>query len=360
MAEATDGDFDELIEDYTFTTPSLADGEHTIEARAIDAWGNITTSYAQSNITVDTMPPTVPTGVVKTSPDNATTPTFAWDAATDVTSSVNYYEVSIDSTDYTNVGDVLTFSSSSALIDGDHTFRVRAVDQAVNVGDVASISFTVNIGDPELIVVWSQGTINHDPLNGGHWSTDHLYYDLKGEIENIGKTPAAIDRIYATFYDSDGKALSGFGTVDLTGWRCSYLEPGEKGLFWIRAWNAAQESPSNIERIIEYGEIYEITIESTEVEFKDERVEILSHTSYIDGNGRFCISAEVEKMENESSSHPSIIAILYNTEGVPLKSVRGYSSEKSAGVHSITIIIDDDTWGVPANDIASYFLQSDH
>jgi len=183
MAEATDGDFDELIEDYTFTTPSLADGEHTIEARAIDAWGNITTSYAQSNITVDTMPPTVPTGVVKTSPDNATTPTFAWDAATDVTSSVNYYEVSIDSTDYTNVGDVLTFSSSSALIDGDHTFRVRAVDQAVNVGDVASISFTVNIGDPELIVVWSQGTINHDPLNGGHWSTDHLYYDLKGEIE---------------------------------------------------------------------------------------------------------------------------------------------------------------------------------
>ena len=352
MAEATDGDFDELIEDYTFTTPSLVDGEHTIGARAIDASGNITASYAQTNITVDTMPPTVPTGVVKTSPDNATTPTFAWDAATDVTSSVNYYEVSIDSTDYTNVGNVLIFSSSSALIDGDHTFRVRAVDQAANVGDVASLNFIVNIGDPEFVIRWTEDYVS----DGGE------YYNIRGEIENVGGAPATIDRIYATFYDPDGNAFEWFsaGTGgDFTGWRCSYLEPGERGLFWIKAWNAAQESPSNIERIIEYGEIYEITVEFTEVEFRNERVEILSHTSHIDENGRFCISAEVEK-ESEGGFHPSIVAILYNTEGVPLKTVRGYSPEKSVGVHSITIIIDDDTWGVPADDIASYFLQSDH
>ena len=55
-AEAVDGTFDEAVEDYTFTTATLADGEHTIEVRATDDVGNITAEpdYASDTFTVDT------------------------------------------------------------------------------------------------------------------------------------------------------------------------------------------------------------------------------------------------------------------------------------------------------------------
>jgi len=60
-ATATDGAFDSLSEDYTFTIPTLADGGYIVSVRATDAAGNITAEadYATDSFTVDTTPPTV-------------------------------------------------------------------------------------------------------------------------------------------------------------------------------------------------------------------------------------------------------------------------------------------------------------
>ncbi len=61
-ATASDGTFDELNEDHTFTTASLLDGAHTIKTRATDNAGNIVDAgnYATQSFTLDTVAPTAP------------------------------------------------------------------------------------------------------------------------------------------------------------------------------------------------------------------------------------------------------------------------------------------------------------
>jgi hypothetical protein len=58
-ATASDGAFDSPDEDYTFTTASLADGEHTVYVRATDSAGNTTAEgeYASDSFTIQ---PTAP------------------------------------------------------------------------------------------------------------------------------------------------------------------------------------------------------------------------------------------------------------------------------------------------------------
>lgn len=58
-ANATDGIFDETVEDLTFTTSSLSSGTHTIETRGINSVGNAETSYSSDTVTIkDSNPPT--------------------------------------------------------------------------------------------------------------------------------------------------------------------------------------------------------------------------------------------------------------------------------------------------------------
>lgn len=59
-ATATDGIFDEAVEDFTFTTSSLSLGTHTIETRGINSAGNAETSYSSDTVTTiaDSNPPT--------------------------------------------------------------------------------------------------------------------------------------------------------------------------------------------------------------------------------------------------------------------------------------------------------------
>jgi hypothetical protein len=58
-ATASDGAFDSPAEDYTFTTTSLADGEHTVYVRATDSAGNTTAEvdYASDSFTIQSVSP---------------------------------------------------------------------------------------------------------------------------------------------------------------------------------------------------------------------------------------------------------------------------------------------------------------
>jgi antitoxin (DNA-binding transcriptional repressor) of toxin-antitoxin stability system len=58
-ATASDGAFDSPSEDYTFTTESLADGEHTVYVRATDLAGNTTAEgdYASDSFTIQPVAP---------------------------------------------------------------------------------------------------------------------------------------------------------------------------------------------------------------------------------------------------------------------------------------------------------------
>jgi hypothetical protein len=52
-AAPVDSVFDEPVEDFTFTTPALANGTHLIETRGINNYGNIETTHAYDYVTIN-------------------------------------------------------------------------------------------------------------------------------------------------------------------------------------------------------------------------------------------------------------------------------------------------------------------
>ncbi len=97
----------------------------------------------------DTTPPTTPANLARTTGDSDNTPTFVWSAAEDKSGIARYF-VGIDSGSLADVGDVTTYTRASALSDGSHTFEVRAVDKARNVGTAAKISFICDTTSPAV------------------------------------------------------------------------------------------------------------------------------------------------------------------------------------------------------------------
>jgi len=93
----------------------------------------------------DTTPPTTPANVRCTTPETDNTPSFSWNASTD-TSGISGYYVKIDDGTDTWVGNVLIWTSTTAVEDGSHTFYVKAKDASSNgnIGSYGSCSFTVN------------------------------------------------------------------------------------------------------------------------------------------------------------------------------------------------------------------------
>lgn len=100
---ATDGSFNAASEAFACTAATVADGSHTLYVRATDSNGNTTASgsYASDTFTIDTTPPT---SLNLDSPGNESytnteRPTFKWHAASDATSGISSYRLSIDNGD---------------------------------------------------------------------------------------------------------------------------------------------------------------------------------------------------------------------------------------------------------------------
>lgn len=95
----------------------------------------------------DVTSPTSPGNPAKTSPDNDSTPTFTWEPATD-DSGVAGYLVSIDGADWSDIGNVTTYTCATVISDGAHTFQVRAVDGVGNKSAATTLNFTVDTTPP--------------------------------------------------------------------------------------------------------------------------------------------------------------------------------------------------------------------
>lgn len=161
-ALAIDGSFDSPGEDFSFTTAALADGSHTVQARAADAAGNISAPAADT-FAIDT---TAPTLALEPPPGYINTATIVLHGtAADAISPVVSVEYSADGGQWTAAAasdgafDELTEDYTLTIIglgDGSHAVDLRAADALGNVtatGKYLSTSFVVDTTAPVLILV---------------------------------------------------------------------------------------------------------------------------------------------------------------------------------------------------------------
>ncbi len=97
----------------------------------------------------DTEAPGAPTLITPAEGDTIgdITPLFAWEEVTDHLSGIKNYEISIDDSIY-NAGSNDFLNSPVILLEGDHTWKLRAIDGSDNVGAWSSVdTFTIIITD---------------------------------------------------------------------------------------------------------------------------------------------------------------------------------------------------------------------
>jgi MYXO-CTERM domain-containing protein len=132
---------------WTFTSPTLTEGSHTVRATATDPAGNTSADSNTNTFTVDaTVPDTSivsgPTGTV-----NSASATFDFSS----TEAGVTYECSLDGGAFTACTDPVTFTG---LAEGEHTLAVRARDAGGNVDPTpATRTWTVDLTPPPAPVV---------------------------------------------------------------------------------------------------------------------------------------------------------------------------------------------------------------
>lgn len=108
-----------------------ADGNYSVQVRAVDQAGNISTTSSVSWL-VDTTGPTLAFSSAPASTTSATTMTFSF-TASDARTTVMTVRCSVDAGAFANCTSPFT---TSQLAVGNHNFRVQAVDQAGNMSEL--------------------------------------------------------------------------------------------------------------------------------------------------------------------------------------------------------------------------------
>ncbi|MGI9019746.1 MAG: hypothetical protein ACR2G3_03430 [Solirubrobacterales bacterium] len=140
------------------TTASLLDGPHTFRVRAIDSAAQTDPTPATRSFTVDTTPNTlIDSGA--SGPTNDPTPTFAFHS----TEPGSNFACAIDTGTYLSCTSPHT---TATLLDGPHTFRVRAIDTdgTPNTDPTpAERSFTVDTVAPDTVIDSGPPAVTDDP-----------------------------------------------------------------------------------------------------------------------------------------------------------------------------------------------------
>ena len=121
----------------------LAQGTHTFTVKATDAAGNAgpETSYAW---TIDTTAPTTTITAKPNNPTNTSSASFVFSA-----SETSSFSCSLDGGTFAAC---TSPKSYSGLVDGSHTFAVRATDQAANLGPTVTHTWTIDTTAPTATI----------------------------------------------------------------------------------------------------------------------------------------------------------------------------------------------------------------
>ncbi|MBI4898207.1 MAG: hypothetical protein HY827_07550, partial [Actinobacteria bacterium] len=120
----------------------VPDGSHTFEVRAVDTAGNVDATPASYTWTIDTTTPN--TSLTSTPPadDSSNDPSFSFSASEAAT-----FECRLDGSSWAACTSPKSYVD---LLDGSHTFDVRAIDAAGNVdASPASYTWTIDTATPD-------------------------------------------------------------------------------------------------------------------------------------------------------------------------------------------------------------------
>ncbi len=130
------------------TYAGLTEGTHTFAVRGYNAVGTVS-APANYNWMIDTTKPTVTITQTPTNPTNSSTGTFVF-TAQDSGSGIKETQCMLDGSGYTSCTSPKSYLN---LMEGNHTFTVRAIDNAGNVGDPASYTYRIDLTKPEVTIV---------------------------------------------------------------------------------------------------------------------------------------------------------------------------------------------------------------
>ncbi|MBU0574035.1 MAG: Ig-like domain-containing protein [Candidatus Margulisbacteria bacterium] len=148
-------------------TASQTEASHTWEVRARDKAGNVGQFSLTWTVTLDATAPSTPALVypISGTTTNDATPTFRWDASTDVLSGVANYEIRVDGTTMATLSASSTsWTIATSLTDASHTWDARAKDNAGNYSAYASAEgFTVDATGPLISSITLTDSVRGDP-----------------------------------------------------------------------------------------------------------------------------------------------------------------------------------------------------
>ncbi|MGC1850881.1 MAG: hypothetical protein WA687_00415, partial [Solirubrobacterales bacterium] len=128
----------------------LADGAHSFEVKAIDQAGNVDSTAATFNWTIDT---TTPETQINTKPNaftSSTTASFTFSGSDSGGSGVVAFECRRDSGTWAACPSPKEYAG---LAEGAHSFEVKAIDQAGNVDATpASFNWTIDLTAPQPVI----------------------------------------------------------------------------------------------------------------------------------------------------------------------------------------------------------------
>jgi hypothetical protein len=209
----------------SYTSGSLLDDPYYVRVQAMDNAGNVGDN-TEITFRIDTLQPDAPTIVSPKNNENVgdNTPTITWSALTENSSPV-LYQVTIDNdNDFTSIDNLSdwvadTSYTSGYLWDNFYYVRVRAMDNAGNVGDNTEIMFYLDTVLPDApTATWpvSANTNDNTPLL--QWTAP-----AEDSLPIVYRVFLTNDPTFDTYYDS--------GWVDTENWEYGG-ELGESEWYW--------------------------------------------------------------------------------------------------------------------------------
>src|SRR6266545_3554638 len=128
----------------------LADGEHTLRAKAVDAAGN-ESAVSSYTWTIDTVAPAVPSIGTHAAVVSTASTTFTFSSA-----GASGFQCRVDAAAFVAC---VSGASFGPFADGLHTFFVRAVDAVGNASAAASVQWTIDTGAPAVPAIGAHAAL---------------------------------------------------------------------------------------------------------------------------------------------------------------------------------------------------------